>query len=182
MGKCVDRFVREAQEELLDMCQRYVKDFGDDLWQDICFDLLTRDKYEQLCQRGELRFYLIRVIRLAGFSKTTPFYRKYKKHHDHEQLGVEFLMRDQGEVDWVRDASQQQIVDDAMKKLDWFDAQVMRIYYLDGHTLKTLSHETGIGKSTLSIAIKRAKEGIQKEIQEQRARRHDSCGDESHGN
>lgn len=55
--------------------------YKDDLAQDLYVDLLNKDDQfiEGLYNRGELKYYIIRMIRLQVNSKTSPYYSKYEK-------------------------------------------------------------------------------------------------------
>ena len=71
------------------ICSGYVgEELGDDLMHDLCVNVLenNKDKFSELCERGELMYYLLGVIRINAFSKTTRFYYKYKKHKEHETI------------------------------------------------------------------------------------------------
>lgn len=184
MPGCVENFVIEAEEELKFMCQRFLGRDGSDMWQDMCVEMLTNPKYEKLCEDGKLRFYLIRVINIAKFSTTSPFHTKYRKHVYKNNLyefpdGVPIFSEE-----WISSHRkyQQGQVEEALKTITWFDAQVFKIYYLEGHTYKSLAHATGINKDTIGLSVRRAAEAIKEEIEKKgkRSWRHggvDSEGD-----
>lgn len=166
MPGCVENFVIEAEDELKFMCQRFLGRDGVDMWQDLCVEMLTNPKYEELCEGGRLRFYLIRVINVASFSMSSPFHTKYRKYAYKNNILAPLGVPVFGE-EWISSHRiyQQEQVDEALKTITWFDAQVFKIYYLEGHTYKSLAHATGINKDTIGLAVRRAAEAIKEEIE-----------------
>ena len=81
---CLSKFFEKNYEELLSVATRYVGDLGGDLLNDLCVLYLEdqEDKMEAMCERGELMPYICRTLAICGFSKTTRFYYKYKKHQE----------------------------------------------------------------------------------------------------
>lgn len=55
----------------------------DDLMQEIYLILLEydRDKLIELYEKKQLKFFMVRIIQNQYNSKTSPFYRKYKKYY-----------------------------------------------------------------------------------------------------
>ncbi|QDP66709.1 MAG: hypothetical protein Unbinned1446contig1005_30 [Prokaryotic dsDNA virus sp.] len=150
-------------------------DLGDDLMQDLCIMVLgdKPDKFDAICERGELWYYLVRTIKIAAFSKTTPFYRKYKKHKEHidrNWVGIEDRLPDVHETYDIKtdEWTQQKLgtIQEVLKDIPWFEAELFKIYYLHEHTLQTLSDATGINKNTINKGISRAKRKIRKTLKD----------------
>ena len=86
---CTQRWFSDNYDRLQDMCCMYVgEELGQDLMHDLCVTILedNGDKYESICERGELWYYLVRVAKINAFSKTTRFYYKYKKHKERKAM------------------------------------------------------------------------------------------------
>lgn len=164
---CVQRFISKNYDYLSRLCVGYVgEDLGCDLMHDLCVTILDDNgkKYDGLCDRGELMYYLIRVIKINAFSKTTRFYYKYKKHHEKETHTPSFDMFEQT-GDNATDEWTQERMKSAMELLNglsWFDCEVFKIYYLHNHSLKSLSDATGIPRTTINQAISRARIHVRK--------------------
>ena len=109
--------------------------------------------------------YICRSIAICGFSKSTRFYYKYKKHNEKvaRRYPIEILS---AQVDIDSTITQQDLenqMDDAfsiLKEIRWFDAEVFKSYYLHSHSLKSLSDATGIPKNTLYKSIQTAKDHL----------------------
>lgn len=165
---CVSEFLADNYDELLMVAKRYVGNDAGDLLNDLCLHYLTSDdqRLEKLCREGDLMKYMCRSLAICGFSKTTPFYYKYKKCNENIARNYpQALLRNKEpevkkEIDYTEDVN---FINSILRELDWFDAQVFTIYYMHNHSLKTLSDGTGISKSTLYTSIKKAEKEI-KEI------------------
>lgn len=59
-------------------------DYFDDLVQEIYLILLTYDqeKIEGMAERGELKYFITKLITNQFYSKTSPFYKNYKKYQN----------------------------------------------------------------------------------------------------
>ena len=56
---------------------------ADDLKQELAIILLeyNQDKLKMMYDKKQIKFFLVRVIQFQYFSKTSPFYKKYKKYY-----------------------------------------------------------------------------------------------------
>ena len=41
----------------------------------------NQDKLKEMYEKKQIKFFLVRVIQFQYFSKTSPFYKKYKKYY-----------------------------------------------------------------------------------------------------
>lgn len=161
---CVSIFIDQNYEYLLGISNRYVGvEYGGDLLNDLSLGYLeNNEKYESICERKELMKYVCRTLAICGFSKSSRFYYKYKKHNERvaRRYPLEILRQteDQYSTSTQREVDEQ--VSDAfsiLKEIRWFDAEVFKSYYLHEHSLRTLSDATGIPKNTLYKSIQTAK-------------------------
>lgn len=171
MTPCLQQFLSDHYDYLSRLCCGYVgEDLGDDLMHDLCVNVIenNKDKFSELCERGELMYYLLGIIRINAFSTTTRFYYKYKKHKEHETVVAIHNVQPQTH-DTNIDAWTSRRMADAHKMLEglsWFDAEVFKIYYLHSHSLKTLSNATGISRTTINQALGRARRHIKAKKEE----------------
>ena len=165
---CVTKFFEDNYDELLKVATRYVKGNGGDLLHDLAIFYLEdpKPKLEAMCKDGELMSYICRTMAICGFSKTTRYYYKYLKHRE---LLVNYpvaLLRNKEEVVENEYNTTETInyINTILQEMDWFEAEVFRIYYLHNHSLKTLSDATGISKSTLYNALRKAQEEVKEKV------------------
>lgn len=181
---CTQRWFSDNYDRLQDMCCMYVgEELGQDLMHDLCVTILedNGDKYESICERGELWYYLVRVAKINAFSKTTRFYYKYKKHKERESNDLDFHVlitagktQDATTDTWTKERMQH--VDLVLSTLPFFEREIFRVYYLHGHTLNTLSHATGINRNTIHKALRRAKRKIDKQTKAQAGNKEEAYG------
>lgn len=167
MTTCVQQFISENYDYLSRICVGYIgEELGDDLMHDLCVNILedNGEKYTSLCEKGELLYYLLGVIRLNAFSKNTRFYYKYIKHTEHETRMPEYLANAKTPTPYQHDdeyiQKQMKVVESLLSGLPWFDCEIFKIYYLDSHSLKSLSDATGISRTTINQALGRARHRI----------------------
>jgi len=173
---CLDVFFRKEREQLILVASKYVKHNAEDLIQDVIVQVYSdKEKYLRICERGELFFYLIRILRLAGFSKTSQYFYKYGRHEQKHRTLIEcitpdFLDEQQNiEQEIALDAWTEEMmssIEEVLKDLNWFDSQLFKIYYLHNHTITTLSNDTGIARTTINRSIRKTKAYLQKTYNE----------------
>jgi len=159
---CVRRYLTENYNHLYRLARKYVgSDLAGDLLNDLCLNYLNEnDHAEQLCERGELGAYLNRTMQICGFSSSSPFYKKYKKHTEKEARGLPmeiFRNVEQDEEKNIVDIENQiEGVFHILQEIRWIDAEIFKAYYLHEHSLNTLSDATGISRHTIYKAVKTA--------------------------
>tara|TARA_R110000744_G_scaffold205030_9_gene323800 strand:- start:3841 stop:4374 length:534 start_codon:yes stop_codon:yes gene_type:complete len=166
---CVNQFLELRHLELKNLCEIKVTQ-GEDLFQDICLWVLTTEKAKELCVKEQLLFYILRVVAISAFSKNSPYYYKYRKHKEntfqfqsfHTAISEAPPEDYQKEMKWI---------DKNLQGLHWFDAKLFEVYYWEGHSLNTLSNETGISRSTINKSICKTKAHLKKEAQRTGGRR-----------
>jgi len=165
---CVRKFFEDNYDELLKVATRYVKENGGDLLNDLAIFYLEKpnEKLEEMCKNGELMSYICRTMAICGFSKTTRYYYKYLKHREKLVNYPLALLRTKEEViENEREPKETlDFINSILQEIDWFESEVFRIYYMHNHSLKTLSDATGISKSTLYNALKKAQEEIKEKV------------------
>ena len=161
-------FINSNYDYLLGLANRYVgEEYGGDLLNDLFLIYLGGDtKHEEMCERGELMKYICRTLAICGFSKSSRFYYKYKKHRERhaDRYPVEILREsynEESEPNKKEVESQIHMVFSILEEVRWFDANVFKSYYLHSHSLRTLSDATGIPKNTLYKSIQKAKTHLQ---------------------
>ncbi|QDP48233.1 MAG: hypothetical protein Unbinned585contig1001_3 [Prokaryotic dsDNA virus sp.] len=120
-----------------------------------------QDRIKEIIDKKQMTFYVARVMVNQFFSKTSRYYYKYKKYYEyHVSQIVEQITED--EVDFIieeKELIEERLnwIDDKLKDLYWFDAEVFRIYYREGFSLNQMQRETKINRNTLHKAITNVK-------------------------
>lgn len=176
---CVQKLINKNYNMYLSLCRSAVggRD-AEDLLHDLCETVLGDDKYTMMCHRDELDRYIKGCIRICGHSSTTRYHYKYRKHERQSTQYLDYM--DANSTDETAPERTQELkeVYDAIGNIKWYYAEMLTTYYLEQHTSKTLSDVTGISKSSVAGAVRKAKEEVRKEIQAQRLRGHSGESDE----
>ena len=154
---------------------------SDDLLHDTIVALYdsNKEKIELLIDKKQLIFWIARIMVNQYHSKTSPFYKKYRKYY--KMINEKFVMgtwQDQYinntpsrihriiEEDGVEIKRQierdLEAIENKLKKIHWFDSEVFRIYHFGevngkSFSLNTMEKETGISRSTLYKSIVKVK-------------------------
>lgn len=164
---CIDDFWKAKHAELLRLAQAHVGDEAGDLIGDLAVWSYNNPKGAELCKRGELAYYLVRAIRISGFSATSPHHRKYRKPV--RQLPQHLTTTDD-ETSEITD-QQLQWIHAELGQIRWFDARLFELYHTTDHTYASLSKATGIAKTTIHKSIQRTTAHLKEAA---RTWRHDS--------
>lgn len=179
---CVQKLINKNYSMYLSMCRAAVggRD-AEDLLHDLCETVLGDDKYTMMCHRDELDRYIKGCIRICGHSSTTRYHYKYRKHERQSTEYLDYLDATSTDATPVERTEDLQDMYEAIGNIKWYYAEMLTMYYLEQHTSKTLSDVTGISKSSIAGAVRKAKEEVRKEIQARRSGRHGGANHESDG-
>ena len=108
-----------------------------------------------------MTFYIVRVILNQYNSKTSRYYYKYKKYYEYQTTRIiECLSPDTSKDNTKKKEEVEERlewIEEKLKDLYWFDAEVFRIYYKEGFSLSEMQRATKINKNTLYKAIRNVK-------------------------
>ena len=120
-----------------------------------------QDRINEIIEKNQLTFYIARVMLNQYHSKTSRYYYKYKKYYEyHTTTTIESITADN--VDYTikeKEIVEERLewIDDKLKDVYWFDAQVFKVYFLEDHSLNSMAKATGINRNTLFKAISNVK-------------------------
>jgi hypothetical protein len=120
-----------------------------------------QDRIDEIIEKNQLTFYIARVMLNQYHSKTSRYYYKYNKYYEYHTTttiesisadNIDYTIKDkelvEERLDWI---------EDKLKDLYWFDAQVFKVYYLENHSLNSMAKATKINRNTLFKAISNVK-------------------------
>ena len=126
-----------------------------------------QDRIDEIIKKKQLTFYIARVMLNQYHSKTSRYYYKYNKYYEyHTTATIEsitadnttYTIQDKEEVE-----ERLEWVEEKLKDLYWFDAELFRIYYRDSHSLNSLAKATRISRATIYKAINNVKNYLKNE-------------------
>ena len=129
---------------------------------------LDHEKVKKLINKKKFIFYIVRIMINQFHSNTSPYFYKYKKYYKliNPNYNTSILWSEhwlnsipEDDVDHIKVKEEFEDmlykVQKNLKKLNWFDAEIFKVYYLMGHSLNTLAKETGINRSTIYKSIQK---------------------------
>ena len=126
-----------------------------------------QERIDEIIKKKQLTFYIARVMLNQYHSKTSRYYYKYNKYYEyHTTTTIEsitadnttYTIKDKKEVE-----ERLEWIEEKLKDLYWFDAELFRIYYRDSHSLNSLAKATRISRATIYKAIKNVKNYLKNE-------------------
>ena len=149
---------------------------SDDLLHDTIVALYESDKEKinKLIEKGELIFWIARIMINQYHSKTSPYFKKYRKYYknidERFTLGTwqdQYINNTPDRIHRIIDEDgvklKKQLEKDIkrvnikLKEIHWFDSEVFRIYHQMGFSLNQMEKETGINRNTLYKSIVKVK-------------------------
>jgi DNA-directed RNA polymerase specialized sigma24 family protein len=113
---------------------------------------------KDIIESGGLRFYIVRIMMIQWKSKTGPFYKMYFNNNWSDPVeALPEVEEDEVFLDTKR-------VDQLLDELPWYDRQLFRIFADGGHTYSSLSRETQIPRTSISLTINRVRKHIKKNL------------------
>ena len=137
--------------------------YSEDLLSFVIEELYKCDKerIEAIVRKKQMTFYVVRIMINQFHSKTSRYYYKYRKYYEYHVSGiVEAISPDNVDTDIEsKQLVEERLgwVEEKLKDLYWFDAEVFRIYYREGFSLNEMQKETKINRNTLHKAITNVK-------------------------
>ena len=118
-------------------------------------------RIREIVEKKQMTFYVVRIMLNQHHSKTSRYHYKYRKYYDyHITTTIECLSPDNSK-DKTKEKEEVEErlrwIEDKLKDVYWFDAEIFRIYYKEGFSLSQMEKETKISKNTLYKAIRNVK-------------------------
>jgi hypothetical protein len=129
--------------------------------------LLIKPNILEIVNSGGCEFYLIRIMLSQWRSTTSPFYKIYRK--DVCQVELDSYLERNDVVDEVAEPSEQidltaNEIRAELSNLGWYDQTLFKLYCEDGRTISSISRETKIPRTSISLSINRVKRHIRSKI------------------
>ena len=160
----LDKYLIDNYHKLKDIAYNITSGKGnDDLFSFVIEELYKCDqeRISEIITKNQMTFYVVRVMINQYHSKTSRYYYKYKKYYEyHTTTTIECLSADNTQYT-IKDKKlveeRLEWIEEKLKDLYWFDAEVFKIYYREGFSLNQMQKETKINRNTLHKAITNVK-------------------------
>lgn len=119
-------------------------------------ELYNKANMDQIIQSGGVRFYIVRIMMTQWRSKTGPFYKQFgDKYHKEVSDNITEETVDYLDV---------QKVEKLLAQLPWYDHLLFKTFSDGCHTYSSLSRETGIPRTSISLTINRVRDYIKQNL------------------
>lgn len=146
-------------------------------WEELCHETILAlygsnpDLIRDLIQKKHLRYWAARIMLNQYNSSTSAYHYTYRKPEERNRKAAAEIeaWSQPDEVDHEAIEKLHVFIEQEMSELPKFERLVTAVYFHHGHSLNTLSKASGISRTILYKAIKRARYEIAKKYEEQRA-------------
>jgi hypothetical protein len=150
------------QSDEFNNCMKKVKpNLKDDLAGELALILLETDpeRIVKLHDNKQLTFYTVRIILTLAFSKTSPFYKKYRlTHEEFKEVG---MLDDFYSI--VNRKVSEELALNEIEKLDWYEAEMVKLY-LEVGNYRAMENKTNIPHSSCFLTVRKAIEKIKEKV------------------
>jgi hypothetical protein len=126
-----------------------------------------QERINEIIKKKQLTFYIARVMVNQSHSKTSRYYYKYNKYYKYHVTGindsicpdnVETVIEQKEEIE-----KKLEWIDEKLKDCFWYDAEVFKLYFREGHSLNSMAKATKISRATLYKSIINVKKYLKDE-------------------
>ena len=166
----LDKYLTDNYDKLKDISYNITNGKGEDLLSFVIEEIYKCDqiRLREIIEKDQMTFYVVRIMLNQYHSKTSRYYYKYDKYYEYHTTttiesitadNTEYTIKDKKEVE-----ERLEWIEEKLKDLYWFDAEVFRIYYREGFSLNQMAKETKISRATIYKAVKNVKNYLINEL------------------
>tara|TARA_R110000744_G_scaffold226326_1_gene344703 strand:+ start:390 stop:935 length:546 start_codon:yes stop_codon:yes gene_type:complete len=174
VSKCRSLFVK--------MCYAFTKDINEieEVVQECIMYFLQMNPetlkkiFEKDGKKGLINYGAV-VLRRSFTSSRSPYFYKYKKYYEYIDSTSDYVKSDRYNKKYIYNIPNQEEVfqweklekiDKALDSFYWYDRDVFKLYYYEGHTLTGLAKKTGISRNSLFTTIDKVREQLKELLDE----------------
>lgn len=163
----IEKYITKNYYQLLNISKKITK--GHDLHEDLLHEVILQlyDK-EDIILKGyddnQIRYYIVSILRINWFSKTSPFYYRVRREiQKYSELSDVLDMEDEQE-NFEKEVILG-ILETSFTELTWFHKSMIQMYLVLG-SLKKVSNQTDIPVTSVARYVREAKQQIKDDINE----------------
>tara|TARA_R100000664_G_C2749488_1_gene136868 strand:+ start:599 stop:1102 length:504 start_codon:yes stop_codon:yes gene_type:complete len=166
----LDKYLTDNYDKLKDISYNITNGNGEDLLSFVIEEIYKCDqiRLREIIEKDQMTFYVVRIMLNQYHSKTSRYYYKYDKYYEyHTCTTIESITADNTEYsikDKKKVEEKLEWIEEKLKDLYWFDAEIFRIYYREGFSLNQMAKETKISRATIYKAVKNVKNYLINEL------------------
>ena len=166
----LDEYLTDNYEKLNDIAYNIagIKQ-KDDLLSFVIEELYKCDqiRLKEIIENNQMTFYVTRVMLNQYHSQTSRYYYKYRRFYEYHVSNIIDAVTPDKSVSTkqkkIDDEKKLKWIEEKLKDLYWFDAEVFRIYFRENFSLAEMEKATKINKNTLWKAINNVKNYLKNE-------------------
>lgn len=127
--------------------------------------LLTKPNVQDIVDSGGAQFWVVRTMLNSFRSTTSAFFKLYRGTF--EQISLESYLADDNDIAEQNESETEETaikIRSELGKLYWYDRELFNLYTEGQHTISSLSRETKIPRTSISLTINRVKSHIKNKI------------------
>lgn len=145
--------------------------YNDELSQELLHysleQLLIKQNVLDIIASGGAQFWVIRTMLNSWRSTTSKFYTLYRKNQN--QIELDSYLAKNDVVDEVAEPSEQidltaNSIRNELHNLGWYERTLFELYCEEGRTISSISRETKIPRTSISLSINRVKKHLRSKI------------------
>jgi hypothetical protein len=165
MIKEFNDYITREYYTLLNIANKMTKgdSYAGDLLNDVLVQIYDKPQLKlRTIDDNSIKYYIVAIMRINWFSKTSPFYRKIRREssmYNELELVKEIVQQD----DNLDDHKLIDLMEEEWAELDWFRKKIFEKYMIMG-SLKRVSKDTSIPLTSIARYVNTAKEDIKHSI------------------
>jgi len=160
-----DQFISEEYNNLI-LASKKITNYdhlSEELLHECLFDLVQKNNLQEIVDSGGCTFYIVRMLLNNWRSTTSRFYRTYR-----EPSGNIEDLADIPDNEYVE--TEEEIANEIEKilgNLAWYDQSLIKILVDETQTISSLSRQTNIPRTSISLSVNRTRKYVIKELKRQ---------------
>jgi hypothetical protein len=165
MIKEFNNYITREYNTLLNISNKMTKNdsYAGDLLNDVLVQIYDKPVLKlRTLDDNSIKYYIVAIMRINWFSKTSPFYRKVKREsglYNELSLVKEIVQQE----DSLEEHKLMDLMEEEWAELDWFRKKIFEKYMVMG-SLKRVSKDTTIPLTSVARYVNTAKEDIKHNI------------------
>jgi RNA polymerase sigma factor (sigma-70 family) len=163
----IERYITKNYYQLLNISKKITK--GHDLHEDLLHEVILQlyDKEDIILKAyddNQIRYYIVSILRINWFSKTSPFYYRVRREiQKYSELSDVLEMEDEQE-NFEKEIILG-ILETSFTELTWFHKSMIQMYLVLG-SLKKVSNQTDIPITSVARYVREAKQQMRDDIED----------------
>lgn len=153
-----DQYLKEDYKALMEAANKITghNELAVDLLHYAIEQMSHKENLDAILASGGARFYCVCIMSTQWRSQTGPFYKQFvRQHEDIDTFDKPIETEDK--FDFKK-------VNGLLDQLNWYDRELFKLFADGQHTYSSLSRETGIPRTSISLTINRVRKFLKKHI------------------